>query len=1777
MMEVECQMSDVTETDSLLCVPRSDFRVGSIGNRAAPFVLLFVLASAANAAEKGALGDLYVTTGTASVVQFDASTGASAGTFSTSFSFTGWRGVAFGPDANLYVASENSDIVLRCNGQTGQVTGLFASGGGLNGPWGLAFGPTGNLFVASSLTHQVLEYHGQTGAFVRVFASGGGLTSPSGLDFGPNGNLFVSSSSNQVLQFDGTTGAALGVFASGGGLSDPRGLVFGPNSNLFVASAGTDNVLEFDGTSGAFVRVFANGGGLDSPQGLAIAPQPGGHLHVVSRNTNSIIRFDRNTGAVLGTFVSGLSNPTFLAYKNCVAGCPTPAIAGMVPAQADNCQALTGAIISGTGLVPYARLTLTRSGQPDIVGTITASSPDTSLTANFNVTGVAPGLWNLNVSYVDGQSAIQPNSLLVTSCEPLAVTGISPSQANNCGPLSGATITGQGFAAGASVLLRRAGQPDIAGTSVVVQSSTTLTATFNLRIVQPGAWDVVVSDGASSASLPAGFEVTWCPPHASPAVSSNCASPYHLRVSGGEVTRNSRILLRRAGHTDVAAANGAIDCDVSSGCRADMWFDVTGTTPGAWDIVIETPGSSPIVIPGAVTIMPCGGSGDLFIAEYNDGIFHHTATNGEPLGAFATTLMADTVRDLTFGGPNGNLFVAHKDLGLDAFVVSEFDARTGAFLRLVWSYSKKLVFEPGANGRLLIGDNGGIVAWDTGSSQSPSHFIQSGAGGLGRVESLAIGPNGHLFVLSNNEIDPGAVDGVLEYDLPSGSLIRVFVDGSASGWTRPRAIAFHPTTGHLLVADHNVVRQFDGTTGATLPSFAGVSGDFCWSLAFGDNGNLFVGVSLLEKIYEFNGVTGAFVRAIDRLSFNGGHEGGLAFRPLPQASYPTPQLASVVAVDPPAPDNCGWATVTISGVGFAADLRFQLVRDGQPAIDGWINRFVGDSQVEVRFPLADAAAGAWDLAATYPDNQSAALVGALMVADCPGPTLTGASFAGTTINNCGPVFSAHIFGERLVEGSIVKLTQSGQPDIPCRIIPRPPPQDCCGFFPTNDVIVDLYVSGAAPGAWDFVITNPRGQSSVMPAAVHILLCPSGYTLFDLLERQFIRAGSAETVSNSGAVLGSVATRDRTFGRTDPHNLNFLWTAGAVQDFSLACEGGIGIDQTNSGDFLVVDLGGYIAVSDWRGYVCQSGIGRLPLPVDPPCGTKLSMIQDITADGRYVVGAVECGAQGGNPTLWDRASNSSRILQPPGLAPDIPGVAVAANTSGAVLIQAAQPASQIATDVYVYESNTDSYYLVPTAGEYLYAGDLNESGMAVVYDGDASYSFYRGSLHVIDPYPNPALFSVNRFGDSVGAQFVAGRVHAMLESDGNAIDLHTNYIGPLTNGIWISSFAYGINDGGWIVGAAVAPEFDGPHSIERPWLLIQNTRGDLDANGVTDGHDIQGFIAVLAGGPANMGRATRVDMNRNGQVDPADIPLFVQALLTVSNPVGACCLGNGVCTDIERRLCINVGGGFGGASTTCSGSCPVGACCFSTGICQSSSQLACQQNGGFYQGDDTVCGQTPCPLGRYENTVSPIQFVAVGGTGMTLADDMTLDGTGARELEYLDFAVYGNGGGAFDVFVELYDGCPFTGTAIPGAQFVFTGVPDDGGLYLLPVDDVPPGVVLTDTVWTAVIFSTPEAGWLIAGQAELGSTEDVFGTFAAEPEYCNASFGGTPWAGMWATLRCRGQTTLNAPVANARPESPDPNEAARLIERNGKQYRLGGTIRQLESAATPVPVNMQPRK
>lgn len=285
-----------------------------------------------------------------------------------------------------------------------------------------------------------------------------------------------------------------------------------------------------------------------------------------------------------------------------------------------------------------------------------------------------------------------------------------------------------------------------------------------------------------------------------------------------------------------------------------------------------------------------------------------------------------------------------------------------------------------------------------------------------------------------------------------------------------------------------------------------------------------------------------------------------------------------------------------------------------------------------------------------------------------------------------------------------------------------------------------------------------------------------------------------------------------------------------------------------------------------------------------------------------------------------------------------------------------------------------------------------------------------------------------------------------------------------------------------------PDADGSIRDLGAFPLDQSTLGDLDGDGIVDLDDITVLATCLAGPGADTpppgctdGDFLPADLNGDRYVDLGDYGVFQQTFGAVqqTGEAGACCL---------RGLCFEAG-----------------------------SERACTDYAGTYHGPGTVCPETACDYWEYRSeTYLTIELVRPGA-GRAMADDMTLTGSGARELVYYDLLVYAFDGGYFDATVEIWDGCPGDGgEPIPGTQFTWTDLPDDNSAWLLEaeLDHVP----LPETVWMVVSLSTDQAGWFVAGEPQKGYTEDLYAIDGA-PWSCAETLDTGSHAGFWARLRC----------------------------------------------------------
>ncbi|HEX6884707.1 MAG TPA: NHL repeat-containing protein [Planctomycetota bacterium] len=230
-----------------------------------------------------------------------------------SIAVAGPQCIVRGPDQQLYVCAEKIDRVLRLDPETLQAPAPFVwddpgtpadENGPLDGPTAAVFGPDGDLYVASFETDQILRFDGHTGAYEGIFvaAGSGGLNGPdAGTKFGSDGNLYVPSFWNdRVLRYD-ADGAFVDEFVSfrEGTLRQPRDLVE-HEGHWYVASSFNDRILRFD-LDGVYVDIFAT---LNQPYSLAFNPHDG-DLYAVSLANNAVRRFEGTSGQFVEALVPG--------------------------------------------------------------------------------------------------------------------------------------------------------------------------------------------------------------------------------------------------------------------------------------------------------------------------------------------------------------------------------------------------------------------------------------------------------------------------------------------------------------------------------------------------------------------------------------------------------------------------------------------------------------------------------------------------------------------------------------------------------------------------------------------------------------------------------------------------------------------------------------------------------------------------------------------------------------------------------------------------------------------------------------------------------------------------------------------------------------------------------------------------------------------------------------------------------------------------------------------------------------------------------------------------------------------------------------------------------------------------------------------------------------------------------------------------------------------------------------------------------------------------------
>jgi DNA-binding beta-propeller fold protein YncE len=264
------------------------------------------------------------------------------------------RGFVFGPDKNLYVVNAYFEYseVLKFNGALNKDAqhdfgGVFVKrhadlNPGIDHPFNVAFDSNGDLYVSSQNTNLVARYHGPAG---KTGQPGTPMPLPEGLDLeraappgtfipsaklASNGLLDVRAAifalDNEFLYVADRAGDCVRIYEARTGrylrnlvsrtdhLDKPIHLLHSPDGRyLFIGSGGNDSILRHDLSRNATnVFVAPKSGGLNGPAGMAFGDD--GFFYVASRNTREILRYDTKDGRPSSKpFIENLAdNPEFL-------------------------------------------------------------------------------------------------------------------------------------------------------------------------------------------------------------------------------------------------------------------------------------------------------------------------------------------------------------------------------------------------------------------------------------------------------------------------------------------------------------------------------------------------------------------------------------------------------------------------------------------------------------------------------------------------------------------------------------------------------------------------------------------------------------------------------------------------------------------------------------------------------------------------------------------------------------------------------------------------------------------------------------------------------------------------------------------------------------------------------------------------------------------------------------------------------------------------------------------------------------------------------------------------------------------------------------------------------------------------------------------------------------------------------------------------------------------------------------------------------------------------
>lgn len=213
-------------------------------------------------------------------------------------------------------------------------------------------------------------------------------------------------------------------------------------------------------------------------------------------------------------------------------------------------------------------------------------------------------------------------------------------------------------------------------------------------------------------------------------------------------------------------------------------------------------------------------------------------------------------------GPDGNTYVASHDTD-SVKVFADSGAYLGELITPGGELDGPWGMAFGPDGKLYVGGRSSrnIIRFNIATGDGEV-AVESAMGNLGQPMSLAFGSDGTLFATSRLVGDPPTSHPVKRFDVATGEFLGDFVTPGSEGLVNANGIAFGPD-GNLYVgsAGSAEIKRFDGETGAFLDNFVPTGSGGLTNVSqfvFHTDGRLYVGSQQNQRILRYDGVTGAF-------------------------------------------------------------------------------------------------------------------------------------------------------------------------------------------------------------------------------------------------------------------------------------------------------------------------------------------------------------------------------------------------------------------------------------------------------------------------------------------------------------------------------------------------------------------------------------------------------------------------------------------------------------------------------------------------------------------------------------------------------------------------------------------------------------------------------------------------------------------------------------------------------------------------------------------------------